>query len=102
MNIRTFKLIVILSASLFLFAFITRTVYEHNLPRVVVEFTVSDSIRHHHRATGYVFVSEDDEGGTVFNLPNTAVFVEKEGFFADLKDWGKAWCAFKNFSNLSI
>lgn len=76
MNIRTFKLIVILSVSLFLFVFITRTVYVHNLPRVAVEFAVSDYIRHHHKAVGYVLMSESDEGVVVFHLTDTAEFVE--------------------------
>ena len=28
--------------------------------------------------------------------------LEKEGFFADSKNWEKAWCAFKSFSNYQI
>jgi len=90
MNIRTFKLLVILSASLFVFVFLSGTIYMHSLPRVAVTLPGEGSIRHHHRVAGEIISVYDavqnelqmslnpneSQLQAIFSLPNDIDFVE--------------------------
>ena len=61
MNIGTMKVVIIFVISVAAFVFLSRVLYIHNLPQVVVEQAVGANISRQHRAGGNVRVSEYDD-----------------------------------------